>query len=300
MAKLIHLIFNEDLDVHYETLRLAAKTFSKGGELRLVHTFPPLVYNALALINRVTELTEEEASALTIKPKKLFQFVFKLSNEFAAHEPETGMRLWLYGGLAADHAKLADIAYEFVSQSMLCFEEYISDTGEQYEALRVLIGFVQKFQNMDEENFDNLRNKCAQHSSRLLKKDLSAKALALSAHLYWDCQFKDAERAAKCLSRAGKKANSMMDSVQKIEIFIELLNKYIYLLYHRCDKIEVERISQLISVIKELLGDCDDDEVGLDDAKQHFRLSCQYIQDVAEKEDETLADVAAQFQAVSL
>lgn len=134
------------------------------------------------MIQRLNNLTEDEMSAVTIKGKKVFQFVFKLTDTFAQHKPEHGVRLWLNGGLAADKSNLPDICYAFMSQSMICYEEYLSDTNEQYEALLVMVGFLQQLSNMEEENYDNLRNKCAQHSARLLKKDL-----ALSSQVFVAC-----------------------------------------------------------------------------------------------------------------
>jgi len=75
MAKLIQLIYNEDTDVHFETLHLARKYFGKGGDHRLVYTFPALVFNALGLIQRTQQkLTnpseDSNSSTPSMKPKK--------------------------------------------------------------------------------------------------------------------------------------------------------------------------------------------------------------------------------------
>eukprot|EP01084_Bolivina_argentea_P227891 384972_1 len=82
VSKLIHLINNsKSTDIHYKSLHLARKYFGKGGDGRLLYTFPPLVFNALKLIqtahnrmeNDAQEEEEEEDDSndeVTVKPKK--------------------------------------------------------------------------------------------------------------------------------------------------------------------------------------------------------------------------------------
>ncbi|ETO08946.1 vacuolar sorting protein [Reticulomyxa filosa] len=274
MAKLIQLIYNEDTDTHYQallytyayiytyiyTLHLARKYFGQGGDRRLVYTFPPLVFNCLSLIARTHGLlsSEERSNAITMKPKKMFQFVHKICHIYGTHCPELGCRIWLQAALAAERCALSEISYEFFSQAFLCYEEYVSDSNEQYEALRCFISGLQSVKNLEQDNFDTLRSKCVQHAQRLLKKPHCARTLALCAHLYWDVaytpffnfflhikylhimciffitEFKQADVATKCLKKSGQKINSMMDGVEKIEMFVELLNKYVYLIMKQC------------------------------------------------------------------
>merc|ERR1719229_2173710 len=131
VAKLIHLIGNEQsTDIHYKSLHLARKYFGKGGEKRLLFTFPSLVFNCLRLIQRThSRMTaeENEFDEVNVKPKKMFQFVHQICTAYGSHAPETGVRLWLQGALGADKCGFSDICYEFLSQSFLCFEEHVSD-----------------------------------------------------------------------------------------------------------------------------------------------------------------------------
>merc|ERR1719216_786506 len=83
VAKLIHLIGSEQsTDVHYKSLHLARKYFGKGGTKRLLFTFPSLVFNCLKLIQvahaRMTNEENDEYDEVTVKPKKMFQFIHQI------------------------------------------------------------------------------------------------------------------------------------------------------------------------------------------------------------------------------
>lgn len=62
-------------------------------------------------------------------------------------------------------------------------------------------------------------------------------------------------------------------------------------------QVEVDKISQLVGVIKELLSESED-EVGLPEVKQFFRLTCEYITEIANGDKEALPEVSAQFKSI--
>merc|ERR1712176_1159118 len=309
VAKLIHLIGNtQSTDIHYKSLHLARKYFGKGGEKRLLFTFPSLVFNCLRLIQvahaRVAASGDDETTydEVTVKPKKMFQFVHQICTAYGTHAPETGVRLWLQGAVGADECGFSDICYEFLSQSFLCFEEHVSDSTEQYEAIRCIASSLQQITSLDEENFDTLRSKCVSHSNRLLKKPCAAQCFILCCNLYIDCEYKDGRVACKCLVKACKRASQMMEGVDMISIFIQVLNKYIYLILNKCEDFDYGKVSALVELIKEkikeqesalTLGDDMDESNNdlnkLQEIKQFFRLSCQYVNDLKESNDEEIA-----------
>merc|ERR1719229_1079921 len=312
VAKLIHLIGNEQsTDIHYKSLHLARKYFGKGGEKRLLFTFPSLVFNCLRLIQRThSRMTaeENEFDEVNVKPKKMFQFVHQICTAYGSHAPETGVRLWLQGALGADKCGFSDICYEFLSQSFLCFEEHVSDSTEQYEAIRCIIGSLQRIECLDEENFDTLRSKCVSHSNRLLKKPCAAQCFIICSNLYINTEYKDGRVACKCLVKSCKRASQMMEGVAMMTVFVQVLNQYVYLLVStQCaDDVETEKVSQLIALLRDKIkeqqsaitlqadGDGDgassnDDLNKLGELKQYFRLTLQYIEDLQNSDDEQIA-----------
>eukprot|EP01084_Bolivina_argentea_P089066 160788_1 len=186
-----------------------------------------------------------------LNQKKMFQFVHQVCTAYGTHSPEQCVRLWLQGSLAADKCAFSDICYEFLSQSFLCFEEHVSDSVEQYEAIRCITSSLQQIECLDEENYDTLRSKCVSHSNRLLKKPCAAQCFILCSNLYIDTPYKDGRVSCKCLVKACKRASQMMEGTDMLSIFVQVLNKYIYLILNKCDDLDYTKINQLIDLIKE-------------------------------------------------
>eukprot|EP01084_Bolivina_argentea_P140784 247437_1 len=310
VAALIHLIrSNESSDTHYKSLHLARKYLGKGGDRRLLYTFPPLVFNCLRLVqvtyDRLSKDNEEnEADQVSVKPKKMFQFVHQICTAYGSHNPEIGVRLWLQGALGADKCGFSDICYEFLSQSFLCFEEHVSDSSEQYEAIRCITGSLQEIKCLDEENFDTLRSKAVSHSNRLLKKPCAAQCFILCSNLYINTAYVDTRVSCKCLIKACKRASQMMEGIDMISIFLQVLNKYIYCILNKSaqddDEFEYDKVSQLIELIKEKImeqqnqiniegADDEKDLNKLQEIKQFFRLTTQYVTDLTNSNDEQIA-----------
>jgi len=309
VAALIHLIGNpKSTDLHYKSLHLARKYLGKGGEHRLLYTFPSMVFNALKLVqvtHRKLREAEQEAEsvAVSVGPKKMFQFVHQICTAYGGHAPESGLRLWLQGAVGADACGFTDICYEFMSQSLLCFEEHVSDSMEQYEAIRCIVGALRHIECLDEDNFDTLRSKCVSHSNRLLKKQCAARCFVLSSNLYSGGQFVDGRVAQKCLVKAGKRASQMMEGVAMLTLFCQILNQYVFLLVATecADEVDTAKVTAIISLLRDkireqhsalsLHGDneADSDLNQLKELKQFFRATMQYIEDLRKSDDEQIA-----------
>eukprot|EP00485_Elphidium_margaritaceum_P000272 CAMPEP_0202697238 /NCGR_PEP_ID=MMETSP1385-20130828/10561_1 /ASSEMBLY_ACC=CAM_ASM_000861 /TAXON_ID=933848 /ORGANISM="Elphidium margaritaceum" /LENGTH=813 /DNA_ID=CAMNT_0049353637 /DNA_START=21 /DNA_END=2460 /DNA_ORIENTATION=- len=303
VAKLIHLMANAaSTDVHYKCLHLARKHFGKGGEQRLLYTFPALVFNSLRLIARVqkqSQQQEEQEQEMEVSAKKMFQFVHQICSAYGSHAPEVGVRLWLQGALAGNECALADICYEFVSQAWLCFEEHVSDSQQQFEAIVCIAGYLQQIECLEEDNFDTLRSKCVAHSNRLLKKAAAAQCFILCANLYLDTRFKDGRVACKCLVKACKRASQMMDGVPMMATFVQVLNKYVYAILNKCGDVDYDKVNQLVALVKDKmqseqqLMQAQQLQPELQEAVQYFRLTAQYIDDLKHSNDSDIAEAFA-------
>lgn len=147
-------------------------------------------------------------------------------------------------GQSADELGFEEIAYEFFVEAFSIYEEYISESKAQYQALTCIIGALQQSQVFSADNYDTLVTKAALHSARLLKKPDQCRALYSASHLWWNAidpnnnqeedatadkpVFREGKRALECLQKALKIADSCMDSVTNVQLFVEILNQYIY------------------------------------------------------------------------
>lgn len=94
------------------------------------------------------------------------------------------LRLYVFVGQIADQTGFEEMAYEFFAQAFTIYEESISDSRAQFQAVCIIGGALQSSRNFSRENYDTLITKCALHSSKLLKKAPSFSLLSLAPALY--------------------------------------------------------------------------------------------------------------------
>ena len=133
---------NHGLTCCPQILNTARKHFGTGGEERIVHTLPPLVFSAYRLVMAYKAIHEEvhvcvyissvhvheELSILSPlslpsqddrwmkKCERIFQFCLQTIMALTKVTPELSLRLFLQGALTADQIGFEAIAYEFFSQ----------------------------------------------------------------------------------------------------------------------------------------------------------------------------------------
>jgi len=77
------------------------------------------------------------------------------------------------------------MAYEFFAQAFTVYEESVSDSRAQFQAVCVIAQALSRARNFSKENYDTLITKCALHGSKLLKKPDQCRAVYLASHLWW-------------------------------------------------------------------------------------------------------------------
>jgi vacuolar protein sorting-associated protein 35 len=109
----------------------------------------------------------------------------------------------------------------------------------------MIIGALQSTRVFGPDNYDTLCRKCILHASKLLKRPDQCRAICMCAHLYWHTPiaaqgedettelYRDEKRVLEVLHRAIKIADSCLDAVVNVQLFVEILNRYIYY-FERC------------------------------------------------------------------
>lgn len=104
----------------------------------------------------------------------------------------------------------------------------------------VIANALHSTRNFSKENYDTLITKCAQYGSKLLKKPDQCRAVYLASHLWWAVEiparsedersplYRDGKRVLECLQRALRVADACMDTAVSVELFVEILNRYVY------------------------------------------------------------------------
>merc|ERR1712112_357786 len=154
------------------------------------------------------------------------------------------------------------VAYEFMSQAFSLYEDEISDSRAQLEAISLIIGTFQQMSCFSEENHDPLRSQCALAAAKLLKKPDQCRGVLAVSHLFWSGASqatggkptKDTKKVLDCLKKGLKIAKQCMDPLVQVQLFVEILNHYV--LFHEagCESITVAMLAEIIKVIGEELS----------------------------------------------
>eukprot|EP01083_Nonionella_stella_P020516 56903_1 len=302
VARFVDTIYSDDTDLQFKSLNITRKEFRSGGADRLVHTLPAVVSSALQLTRQIYKC-EQQGVEVSTGSKRLFQFMHEAITSLTQHDANVALRLFLQGGLLADELGYEPIAYEFIVQALLIYEEEISDSNEQYRAINLVTATLQSSKNFETDNYETLSTKATQHSSKLLKKPEQARAVYTCAHLFWhpsEDGFRVSKSVLHCLQRSLKIANVIMEELKKVHIFIEILNKYVYFFENGCDTIKPEFLSNLIALIEEHFSGLDPDmhtPESIDEAKEHYRRTIEYIRVKQQTDDVT---VALKFSQITL
>jgi len=162
------------------------------------------------------------------------------------------------------------IAYEFFTQAFLIYEEQISDSQAQFNAISLIIGSLQLLTVFGEENYDILITKSALYSSKLLKKPDQCRAIYMCSHLFWrvnntnsnstsetSTEYRNGKRVLECLQKSLKIADTCMDSSMNVHLFVEILNQYLYYFESTCDAVTIQYLSGLIALINTNIANMD-------------------------------------------
>lgn len=288
LGRFINLMQSDNNDQQYLMLQAAKKHFATGGNKRIKYTLPSLVFQAYVLAFKYKAVSEED-DKWEKKCQKIFQFCHHtLAALVKAELAEQSLRLYLQGALAADQINFENhetVAYEFLSQAFSVYEDEISDSKAQLAAITLIISTIEQTRCFSEENHQPLRTTCTLAAAKLLKKPDQCRGVALCAHLFWTGktqstegqEMHDGKHVLDCLNKGIKIARQCsMDISVKTQLFVELLNHYIYFYEKGNDQITVKMINELIGQIREDLPNLEADEE-TEQIHKHFQNTVEHL-----------------------
>jgi hypothetical protein len=151
VAKMLHLIYHKtNSDIYYELLMKLKRVFVKGGTKRMKYTIPALIFSLLKLsielLNRTSapELEDEgkenddepQVKLPKVDQNKIFKVIHELIQLIQSYYPDLSLRLYLQATETINRnpnwQELEELAYEFVSQSMIIYQEELSDSEAKF------------------------------------------------------------------------------------------------------------------------------------------------------------------------
>lgn len=192
LAKLAHICHHRSIESHAELLQSCKSWFRNGGK-NIRFTYPAIVTSYWRLIRRSSlRLKKHPAKAQKYQNliKQLFKYVSRCNNDlFNTCGPATAdliYKLNLQTAALADQLFLGEVAYDFFSQAFTVFEESLSDSKTQFQAIVNMAQVLQKTRSLyDDSYYDTLITRCTLHGSKLLKKQDQCRAVYLCSHLWW-------------------------------------------------------------------------------------------------------------------
>ncbi|KAI4733799.1 vacuolar protein sorting-associated protein 35 [Aureobasidium sp. EXF-12298] len=259
LARIVHLIRGEDCNTQFKLLQLARDAYAEGNE-RIKYTTPALITASLKLARRY-KAREHLQDDWSSQSSALYKFCHTLISTLYTRVstpgvPDLALRLFISCGTVADQCGFEEVAYEFFAQAFTVYEESISDSRAQFQAICVIAQSLSGARNFSRENYDTLITKCALHGSKLLKKPDQCRAVYLASHLWWSVEknaeeneenkeskegkelYRDGKRVLECLQRALRVADACMDTAVSVELFVEILNRYVYYFDQENDAID--------------------------------------------------------------
>ncbi|PBP23609.1 putative vacuolar protein sorting-associated protein 35 [Diplocarpon rosae] len=291
LARIVHLIHSDDNDTQYKLLQATRKAYAEGNE-RVKFTTPALITSAQKLARRY-KAREHYDDNWESQSSATYKFMHSSLSTLYTRVPSSAelcLRLFVTCGQIADQTGAEEVSYEFFAQAFTIYEEAISDSRAQFQAVCIIAGALHEVRNFGRENYDTLITKCALHGSKLLKKPDQCRAVYLASHLWWAVPiaakgeteddekklYRDGKRVLECLQRALRVADACMDTAVSVELFVEILNRYVYYFDQQNDAVTTKYLNGLIELIHSNLQ-TNLESATIDMPKRHFQRTIEYI-----------------------
>jgi len=149
-------------------------------------TLPAVITSATKLCRRYKNREHLEDDWVS-KVETILKFVRQLTSILATQveAPTIALRLFLLAAQIADECGFEDLAYDLYVEAFTVYEEGISESRAQLQAIALVIGTLQGARVFGADNFDTLITKAALHGAKLLKKPHQASAVHLASHMWW-------------------------------------------------------------------------------------------------------------------
>jgi vacuolar protein sorting-associated protein 35 len=186
LARIVHLIQSDDNDTQFKLLQLTRKAYAEGNE-RVKFTTPALITSGMKLARRY-KTREHYDDSWEAQSSAVYKFMHSALSTLYTRVPSSAelcLRLFVACGQIADQTGAEEVSYEFFAQAFTIYEEAISDSRAQFQAVCVIAGALYETRNFGKENYDTLITKCALYGSKLLKKPDQCRAVYLASHLWW-------------------------------------------------------------------------------------------------------------------
>lgn len=207
----------------------------------------------------------------SVNCRKVLVFLQKSVAMLVPSDPALAFKLYLEIAVATDlladstqkfhpssSGEFCSIAYDFITQAFLVYEDEITESDAQVRAITAIVGSLLSCKTFEMTDYEALITKTAQYAAKLLKKPDQCRMVCLCSRLFYvggkdDANtYRNPQRVLECLQRGLKIADACsMTSSANVQLFVEILDFYVHYYEIENPAITDKFVSGLIALINE-------------------------------------------------
>lgn len=280
VSKLIFIIHDTDPQKQLEMFSILKNVFLKGGSRRQKFTLTSLIsaYFQLAAsishgydakLNNISSTSRPTHDELINRYQlnientndyiKLVQRVYGSINDIlpavSSEYPELAFKLSLNAAVSVNDIKVERSAFEETCQGFLdialqIFQEGKIEGDKKMQLLILFVGTITSIHMLPKETLMLIITNLQQASQTLAKRSDQCVAMLNCSHLFYHDSVKDLNKVQECLTKAKRFADFSMTNAPNLNLFVLILNKYLYYIEKGADFVKSDAINDIIEIIK--------------------------------------------------
>jgi vacuolar protein sorting-associated protein 35 len=278
VAKLIFKVNSTDPTKQFEMMQMLKNVFLKGGIKRQRYTLPPLVNALFILASVISHALEIKYNNTEVSKPNMEEFISKVETNMEAQEyikyiqkvylvindiitqlgseyPELAFKLYLNGissinDLKYEKEQFEEIGYNMASLAIGLLQEGKVDADRKLSLIILFVGTITSVSFLSKDNMNMITSNLQQVSTTLVKRSDQCIAMLNCSHLFFNEILKDTNKVNECLQKAKRFAEFAMTNAQNLNLFVLLLNKYLFYIEKGTTFICSYIVNDIIEVIR--------------------------------------------------
>jgi vacuolar protein sorting-associated protein 35 len=282
VSKMLYVISTNDPEKLMEILCAITPEFLKGGNRRIKYTLPTLVHCFLNLgyqfcasyeakngqvpeIN--TGIAQEYLSYLDMSKinneeiyekylAKLHSSVNQIVSILVQSYPDIAFKLWLTSSLQSNSIKISfdkfnETTLGYLNGAFAIYKESEIEPKKKLSLFNQLISTLLQLKGLPRDSLTTLVQKIQESAQNLAKRAEQCLSMQACSNLYYSL-LENKEKAKECLNKAKRFADFAMTNPEHLNLFVVLLNKYIFYV-DTCGEnnfVSIESFEDIIETIK--------------------------------------------------
>ncbi|KAK8866915.1 Vacuolar protein sorting-associated protein 35 [Tritrichomonas musculus] len=247
VARVFHLIKSESsIDTTFQLLTSVSATIQKLSNEVKENLYLSLGQSILKIAVDID--AQGEASKCQTTVRNVLQHIYSLlSKDNGDPPPLPSFWIYLEATKISDRCGTAAITTEFFVSSIKIWKDGVFESGQRFRMLISMIRTATELINLPASAYISITSELCNNAGGLLQKDQQAEAHILCSHMFnvdreenqsqneeededEEEAFKSPDKIKNCLVRALKAASTMMDQIEQLPWFYQVLGHAIYFL----------------------------------------------------------------------